>query len=1476
MKTNYAPVRWIILILFIGVNALLAKDIKPELNAKPFALAELKHSTINRINPLSTILLEEGFESTIGDWFSVDGDSDGYTWTVYQEGTAGDGTAHTGTMGIGVVYNASGNDDWLITPELTLPAGESASFSFWAHSQLSSFLESFNVMLSNGSSSVADFTVTLGSVVDAPSDWTLYTYDLSGYAGQSIRLAIQCVSVNEYYLFADDFFVETSGTTQSLNADFTADVTSGTAPLTVNFTDASTGSPNVWQWDFNDDTGVDDYAQNPTYTYNSPGTYPVTLFVHDGTDSDMETKVDYITVNATSTLTAGFSATPLSGTAPLTVNFLDESAGATSWSWDFDNDGTADATTQNPSYTFNAAGTYTVALTVSDGTNNDTVTKTDYIVVNTETSTGTWVSITSAASGDFRDVFFIGDIGWAVGYESGKVFKTIDKGETWSDVRTDTDYSDIDVVCFTSTTTGFIAENFGGYLSAPATGKVMRTTDGGATWSLVFDITDAEFQDIAFADANNGWAVSGSQIFKTTDGGTNWAEQTATTVGYRKISIIDANNVHISTGPHLSNQTVIVKTTNGGTDWVDVIVSGTTLEFLDIDFVSNTQAWASGWNGKIFKTTDGVNYTVIETGYSAGLNYLDFVNDLQGIVVSASGLILRTEDGGTTWTEDEITNDGLLGIFYIDDATAVAIGYNGTILKYSNGNNSSNPITAEFTATPSYGTIPLTVAFTDASVGATSWSWDFDNDGSEDATIQNPSYIYTVAGAYSVSLTVSDGATSSTEVKNNYIVAANVVEPGDLPEGWSWQNPQPQGNHLESLFTFDANNIIAVGESGTVAKSIDGGASWYTQAVETSTLESVYFVDSNTGWICSYAGKIYKTTDGGTHWIEQTIATQGPLMSIHFVDANTGWAVGYWRDQWQNYHGTVFKTTDGGNSWAEQTSGTSNKLMSVYFTDSNTGWAVGQYTIRKTTDGGTTWTDNTNGFTRSVYLYSVNFLDANTGWTVGETGTIYKTTDGGANWVEKDYGHMHRLNSVEFTDSNTGWVVGSYGDIYHTTDGGDNWAQQTAPTDEALGSVSFVDANNGWAIGSYANILRTTDGGVNWTQETKGSIAHFEAISFISDNVGWAAGEKTVVMTNNGGQTWTDLETTGLENAIYSIYFIDPNTGWSCGLLGKIYKTTDGGLTWTLQTSQGATYMYDIVFTDANIGYAIGGSGMIMKTTDGGSSWTSQTSNSSHDLYGVHFIDSNTGWVSGYGGTLLKTVDGGTTWNLQTTGSTRALESVHFTDANNGWTVGQSATLLKTTDGGTSWTAQTSESSSYLYSVFFVDANTGWVAGAAGTILQTVDGGANWISQPSGTSNDLKTLYFSDSDIGWATGDNGTIIKTISGGIIGVDQNAYAHTGLPQTFSLKQNYPNPFNPSTQIAYELYEQSYVVIRIFDIRGQEVFAKHLGMSSPGIYHYQWQSTLNSGLLVNGGMYFLQMQAGQEYATIKMLYLKQIDLE
>jgi len=156
---------------------------------------------------------------------------------------------------------------------------------------------------------------------------------------------------------------------------FNASQRYGEKPLTVSFSSAqSLGSPTSWYWQFGD--GISNTTQNPVHTYDTPGTYTVSLRALNGQTGGYAVWNNYITVTngfvpqPTPTPVPGkiiteFSAYPASGAAPLTVDFRDKSSGnPITWDWDF-GDGNH-SSVQDPSHVYTTSGSYQVTLSLKN------------------------------------------------------------------------------------------------------------------------------------------------------------------------------------------------------------------------------------------------------------------------------------------------------------------------------------------------------------------------------------------------------------------------------------------------------------------------------------------------------------------------------------------------------------------------------------------------------------------------------------------------------------------------------------------------------------------------------------------------------------------------------------------------------------------------------------------------------------------------------------------------------------------------------------------------------------------------------------------------------------------------------------------------------------------------------------------------------------------------------------------------------
>ena len=197
-------------------------------------------------------------------------------------------------------------------------------------------------------------------------------------------------------------------------ADVTAPAAAAGADTTVDEDTAvsfdATGSSDngriaTYAWDFDGDGSVESTSKRPSHTFADPGTYDVTLSV---TDTGGNTATDTRTVTvADVTGPAAAAGSDRTVTADESVDF-DATASADngqigSYEWDFDGDGTTDATGATPSHTFSSTGSYDVTLTVTDGGGN-TATDTVTVTVERDADSGSSTNDgSSSGSGEAAD-----------------------------------------------------------------------------------------------------------------------------------------------------------------------------------------------------------------------------------------------------------------------------------------------------------------------------------------------------------------------------------------------------------------------------------------------------------------------------------------------------------------------------------------------------------------------------------------------------------------------------------------------------------------------------------------------------------------------------------------------------------------------------------------------------------------------------------------------------------------------------------------------------------------------------------------------------------------------------------------------------------------------------------------------------------------------------------------------------------------
>ena len=274
-----------------------------------------------------------------------------------------------------------------------------------------------------------------------------------------------------------------------------ASFTFTTTDLTATFTDTSTDDGTIasWSWDFGDDSTSTE--QNPSHTYATAGTYSVSLVVTDDLGATDSTSQD---VNVELAPVAGFTYIA----TDLTVDFTDTSTDdslVVAWAWDFGDGGTD--TLQNPQYTYAAAGTYSVVLTVTD---NATLSASDTMDV----------TVTEPGTGPFLEA------GGTVVMEAENYLTKIDRGvHTWADTTGPVDFSGSGSMLADPNIGELIRKNKA-TTDSPEMQYEIEFTETGSyyVWVRVFSETDT---DLSVHGGIDG-VVSASKLNGQLEGAWNW------------------------------------------------------------------------------------------------------------------------------------------------------------------------------------------------------------------------------------------------------------------------------------------------------------------------------------------------------------------------------------------------------------------------------------------------------------------------------------------------------------------------------------------------------------------------------------------------------------------------------------------------------------------------------------------------------------------------------------------------------------------------------------------------------------------------------------------------------------------------------------------------------------------------------------------------------------------------------------------
>lgn len=293
-------------------------------------------------------------------------------------------------------------------------------------------------------------------------------------------------------------------------------------------------------------------------------------------------------------------------------------------------------------------------------------------------------------------------------------------------------------------------------------------------------------------------------------------------------------------------------------------------------------------------------------------------------------------------------------------------------------------------------------------------------------------------------------------------------------------------------------------------------------------LNSVYFTDSLTGWAVGDSGAIINTLDGGETWMIQTSNTTNDIVDLYFLNSKMGWASSF------NYtippFGTIIlKTINGGMDWVHEPYPDENIFINtILFLDSLTGWMGGSpHALVSTIDGGNSWqhADIDTSTLAFFPVLDIKFYNEQYGYASGGifdiAGVTWRTSDCGEKWyaIEGSDAPADEIHELYLLDSLN--VIGAGGDpdfgygvgMLRTMDGGYNWEYDEIGIQGNAYDIDFVNTYEVWApLGPRQKFIYSVDTGATWIQIPTPELTSIFDVMFTDSLHGYAVGDNGAML----------------------------------------------------------------------------------------------------------------------------------------------------------------------------------------------------------------------------------------------------------------------------------------------------------------------------------------------------------------------------
>lgn len=577
---------------------------------------------------------------------------------------------------------------------------------------------------------------------------------------------------------------------------------------------------------------------------------------------------------------------------------------------------------------------------------------------------------------------------------------------------------------------------------------------------------------------------------------------------------------------------------------------------------------------------------------------------------------------------------------------------------------------------------------------------------------------------------------------------------------------------------------------------------------------------------------VYRSTNFGQSWVQTGLNNEG-ILSLALKDtiilAGT------------DGPGSVYISTNKGQNWTQTL--TNKAFISSLITDNSYVFAGTAFGVLISSNNGFNWVQS------NLEEFPILSLDSRDNFVFAGTyfNGIYVSTDYGGTWTQTPLNNQE-IDALIINGNNV-YAGNSYG-VYVSTNNGQSW-YLTSLGNIFVNRLISID-NHIFAGTAGYGVYSSTNAGQNWSWMSGGMrgliVKSFANGKLNNENYDIFVGAGGIHFSSDNGQNWVRSTFTNYGGspsiAAEGDYIVAAGTG--------LYRSTNYGNSWTLILNS-QYFSVESVALNANYSF-LGVSDGIFKSSNLGENWYRVLTGPQVNTITIGAANVYAGTTSG----VYISSNSGENW-YQTTLNNNSVYSIGV----NGTSIfagTESNGIFLSTDNCESW-AQTSFINLFVNSLAVSDSGIFAGTDSSGVYFSS-DFGQTWAEVNQGLGNHrVRGLKIANGFI-FAGTEGSSVWKRPLSELIGIRPLT---NKVPSKYELFQNYPNPFNPQTKIKYDLPKEGFVILKIYDLIGKEIYSTN-EYKLPGTYEFTFD-----GSKYASGVYFYRIETRDFTAVKKMVLIK-----